>query len=104
MAFIYIFFSFLKKFEKVEITGFLGLILRFSNLDVLHKGLLLPTSLMDDPLKFKSNNNLTFFMAHLNTSDRVSVADHGNPTTNRGIRRLNIQIPNFNCCVNTSTD
>ena len=28
----------LKKFEKVEKTVFLGLILRFSNLNVLHKG------------------------------------------------------------------
>ena len=31
----------MKKFEKVEKTGFLGLILRFSNLNVLHKGVLL---------------------------------------------------------------
>ena len=31
----------MKKFEKVEKTGFLGLILRFSNLNVLHKGLLM---------------------------------------------------------------
>ena len=40
MAFI-IFFLLLKKFEKVEKTVFLGLILRFSNLNVLHKGLLM---------------------------------------------------------------
>ena len=41
MAFI-IFFSFnIEKFEKVEKTVFLGLILRFSNLNVLHKGLLM---------------------------------------------------------------
>ena len=40
MAFIYIFFFFLN-FEKVEKTVFLGLILRFSNLNVLHKDLLL---------------------------------------------------------------
>ena len=38
MAFI---IFFLKKFEKFEKTVFLGLILRFSNLNVLHKGLLL---------------------------------------------------------------
>ena len=38
MAFIRIVVVFLKKVEK---TGFLGLILRFSNLNVLHKGLLL---------------------------------------------------------------
>ena len=38
MAFI---FFFLKKFEKVEKTVFLGLILRFSNLNVLHRGLLM---------------------------------------------------------------
>ena len=41
MAFIIFFFFFFKKFEKVEKTVFLGLILRFSNLNVLHKGLLL---------------------------------------------------------------
>ena len=34
-------FFLLKKFEKVEKTGFLGLILRFLNLNVLHKGLLM---------------------------------------------------------------
>ena len=39
MAFIIFFF--LKKFEKVEKTVFLGLILRFPNLNVLPKGLLL---------------------------------------------------------------
>ena len=38
MAFI---IFFIKKFEKVEKTGFLGLILRFLNLNVLHKGLLM---------------------------------------------------------------
>ena len=49
MAFIIFFFFLLKKFEKVEKTGFfrvkklgfLGLILRLSNLNVLHKGLLM---------------------------------------------------------------
>ena len=40
MAFI-ISFLLLKKFEKVEKTVFLGLILRFSNLNVLHKGILM---------------------------------------------------------------
>ena len=40
MALIF-FFLLLKKFEKVEKTVFLGLILRFSNLNVLHKGVLL---------------------------------------------------------------
>ena len=39
MAFIIFFF--LNKVEKVEKTVFLGLILRFSNLNVLHKGLLM---------------------------------------------------------------
>ena len=40
MAFINFFF-FLKKLEKVEKTVFLGIILRFTNVNVLHKGLLL---------------------------------------------------------------
>ena len=64
----------------------------------------LPTSFMDGPLKFKSNNNLTFFMAHLNASDGVGVADHGDATTNRRIGRLDIQIPNFNGRIHASTD
>ena len=41
MAFIIFFLLLLKKLEKVEKTVFLGLILRFSNLNVLHKGLLM---------------------------------------------------------------
>ena len=42
MAFIYIFFFFLKKFEKVEKTDFFRANPQISNLNVLHKGLLLP--------------------------------------------------------------
>ena len=37
----------MKKFEKVEKLGFLGLILRFSNLNVLHKGLLMQDWVFD---------------------------------------------------------
>ena len=44
MAFIFLFyfiFFFLKKFEKVEKTGFFRANTQISNLNVLHKGLLM---------------------------------------------------------------